>query len=429
MDTKTAYYDVDLRDGGRRMANLTELRLWKNKRAAILDSTIFYPEGGGQPGDRGTINGIPVIDVREEAGVILHVLDETANHEGGEAANGETSGGKASGLPKIQPGPVELVLDLNRRRDFTIQHSAQHLLSGTMLRLTGFPTVSMHLGEAYNTIDVDGPVPGAAVLAGVEEAVMDAVEADRPVIIHLCPPERLEDFPLRKIPPRGEAVIRVVEIEGCDFSPCCGTHAASTGTIGMVRILGAEKYKGMTRISFIAGRRCFADSRMLRENAVLISRALKVPVEETGHAVEALLEKYGALEERIKGIEEAAIRREAEAFLGRMPDFTGADGLRFYGECFSKNMEELLRMGKQAQKHTKAVLILGSERELKFAALCSAEGRDIRPDIKQALDAAGGKGGGGPAFFQGQFDSAETFRAFFDELKKLPGAVIEGPSL
>ncbi|MDR2470546.1 MAG: alanyl-tRNA editing protein [Treponema sp.] len=429
MGTKTAYYDVDPRGSGRYGAILTELRPWKNKRAAILDSTVFYPKGGGQPGDRGTINGIPVLDVREEDGVIFHILDEASG--AGEAADGPAaSGGKTAGPPELGPGPVELALDLIRRRDFTIQHSAQHLLSGTMLRLTGFPTVSMHLGETYNTIDVDGPVPGAAVLAGVEEEVMDAIEADRPVIIHLCPPERLEDFPLRKIPPRDREVIRVVEIEGCDFSPCCGTHAASAGAIGMVRIVGAEKYKAMTRISFIAGRRCFADSRMLRENAVRVSRALKVPVEETGRAVEALLEKYGALEERLGGIEEDAARREAEALIGRASSDSDSAGLRFYGERFaSKTMEELLRIGRQAQKRTAAALVLGSERELKFAALCSAKGTDLRPDIKRALDAAGGRGGGGPGFFQGQFDSAEMFRAFFDALGTIPGAVVHGPSL
>ncbi|MDR2051990.1 MAG: hypothetical protein LBP80_01120 [Treponema sp.] len=133
------------------------------------------------------------------------------------------------------------------------------------------------------------------------------------MIVHLCPPENIADFPLRKTPPRGEEVIRVVEIQGNDFSPCCGIHLKSTGRIGMLRVLGAEKYKGMTRVSFIAGRRVFQDSRVLRQNGEIISRALKVPVAETGKAALALIGRLGRLEKQVKEVEEAAGQGEESA--------------------------------------------------------------------------------------------------------------------
>jgi alanyl-tRNA synthetase len=390
-------------------ASLVGKRAWKDSQALILDKTIFYPEGGGQPGDRGTINGIPVIDVREEDGEILHIV---------------AAAGAASAVVLPLSASLELAVDRRRRRDFTVQHSAQHLLSGTVLRLTGFPTVSMHLGEDCNTIDVDAPVLDGAALLKVEDSVMTAVEENHPLIIHLCPPEKVEDFPLRKIPPKGEEVIRIVEIEGNDFSPCCGTHVASTGQIGMVRILGAEKYKGMTRVTFIAGRRCLEDSRMLRKNGGEISRILKVPVEETAGAVAAAAEKTALLEQRLKAFEEETARREAAALHERAAVSSGpADmqdpaGAALYAESFSgKTMEEVLRIGKQVQKLDRGIFVLGSEQDLKFAALCSRKDLDIRPRLQSVLEDAGGKGGGGPSFFQGQFDSPEKYRNFFAMLE------------
>ena len=92
----------------------------------LLDKTIFYPEVGGQPGDRGSINGISLLDVREKDGEILHLV---------------------SAAVQLKPGPAELLLDHRRRRDHTVLHTGQHLLSGIILRMTGAPTVSMHLGE------------------------------------------------------------------------------------------------------------------------------------------------------------------------------------------------------------------------------------------------------------------------------------------
>jgi alanyl-tRNA synthetase len=379
------------------------------KRALILDKTIFYPEGGGQAADRGSINGIPLEDVQEKDGEILHLV----------------SGGGA----ELVPGPAELMLDQRRRRDFTVQHTGQHLLSGTILKMTGKPTVSMHLGEEYNTIDVDSPDFGEETLLAVEEAVMDAIEEDCPVILHLCPPEDITQFPLRKIPPPGEAVIRVVEIAGRDFSPCCGTHCRSTGQIGMLKILGAEKYKGMTRITFIAGRRCLRDSRMLRNNGEIISRALKIPVAETGKGVLALLEKTARLERDLKVREEEAAEIKVRDLLNKagLPPAAGSGApasgpVPVLAEYVpGAGIDEVLRIGRAAQKKTGALLVLASEKDQKFAAFCSLKGFDLRPLLKAPLEAQGGKGGGGPGFFQGLFDSPDALAAFMAAVQALPG--------
>jgi alanyl-tRNA synthetase len=366
-------------------ARVVELRPYAARgedcRAAALDRTIFYPEGGGQPGDRGTLNGHAVLDTREEDGVVLHLLEAGA-------AAGLRVGAEAA-----------LRLDVERRQDLSAHHTAQHLLSGCILRLGGAWTVSMHMGAEYCTIDVDAPALDEGTLRAAEEAVFEAIQRDVPVITHLCPPEDVHSFPLRKKIPQTDEQIRVVEIQGFDFSPCCGTHLKSAGQIGMLQILGAERYKGMTRVSFVAGRRSLAYSRLLRDNCGGISRRLSVPAGETRAAVEALQEKCAALEERLRGQEEAIAGFKADLLLA------GAGG----GEApirhlfAEEGIDDLMRIGKLAQKRTGRALILGSKKENAFVAFCSAPGADLKALLAPALEARGGKGGGKGGFFRGAF--------------------------
>lgn len=408
MKTSAAYYDYSA--AAPFLSEILEIRKAGDAVAVILDATIFYPEGGGQSADRGTINGAALLDVKEEGGEILHFLS-------------------AEDAARLSPGPAELVLDAARHRDFTVHHTAQHLLSGTILRLTGKPTVSMRLGEEICTIDVDAPDLTQDALIAVEDAAADAIEADVPVIIHFCLPENVTDFPLRKTPPQGAEVIRVVEIQGNDFSPCCGTHLKSTGPIGVLKTLGAEKYKGMTRITFVAGRRALRDYRLLRQNGDLISRTLKTPVSEIGKGALALIDRTSQLERRVKDLEEAAAQTRAEALLKEAGiltgDAAGSGTGQVYAICIPcVDMAEALRIGRAAQKLSGAVLILGSEREGKFAAFCSAKGADLRSLLKDPLEAAGGRGGGGPSFFQGAFDPPEKLRAFLEAIPRSGGAAL-----
>jgi alanyl-tRNA synthetase len=391
MNTERLYYDIH--DGGVHAAAILEIRRLKDKVALILDKTIFYPEGGGQSGDRGVINGAVLLDVREEGREILHLVAE---------ADGAA----------LKTGVAELTLDVQRRRDFTTQHTAQHLLSGTILRLTGKPTLSMHLGDEVNTIDVDTPDFTMDTLVQVEEAVANAIEGNHPLITHLCPPENVADFPLRKVPPQDEEVIRVVEIQGNDFSPCCGTHLRSIGEIGILRILGAEKYKGMTRVSFIAGRRVLNDSRLLRNNADIVSRALKVPVAETAQATLALLEKAGALERRVKTLEETLATLKATELLQQAGMLAEGAPTVLALSLPDADIDEALRIGRAAQKLSGATLVFASPRDAKVAAFCSVKSVDIRPLVKPAMEANNGRGGGGPSFVQGQFPSAQELAAF-----------------
>jgi len=377
---KRFYFEPELE---RANANIVSIQTGGGRQALVLDSTIFYPEGGGQPCDRGTINGVAVIDVQEKDGLVNHYT---------EAA-------------ELKPGPAELILDAGRRRDFSTQHTAQHLLSATFLRLLGAPTVSMHLGDEYCSIDVDIAELSALDLETVEEAVCDIIENDYPTVVHLCPPENIEDFPLRKKPPVGESIIRVLEIDGYDYSPCAGTHLPSTSRIGILRILGAEKYKGMNRVSFIAGRRVLHDSRTIRAAAERATQMLKLPVARVDEGVKALIEKCAGLERSLLNAREALAQYEAERLVAR--------GGRLILECYGdRNMDEALRVGRAAQKQSDAIIVMASAAERKAAILCARTDFDLRPLAKPLLESTRGKGGGGPSFFQAAFDSKSDLDAF-----------------
>jgi alanyl-tRNA synthetase len=410
MKTEKIYYNYVSADPFR--AEILELRPSGNGNIQILlDKTIFYPEGGGQPSDRGTINGVPLLDVREKDGEILHLVS-------------------AEWAEKLKQGPVELVLDACRRRDLTNLHTGQHLLSGAIFNITGAYTVSMHLGDETCTIDVDTHLnsgPNAKeindeILINIEEAVADAIEKNLPVNIYLCPPEDISSFPLRKPPPQVDEVIRVVEIEGYDCVACCGTHLKSTAEIGMLRILGTEKYKGMTRITFIAGRRLLRESRLLRQNALVISHALNIPISEIGKGVLDYLEKTSQTEKRLKALGEKAIREMAEALLLKAATAAKSGDASTDPVIIIENYSDIdiatvLSLGKIAQKQTQAVLILASEQALKFTAFCSTKGFDLRLFLKDAFEAQAGRGGGSLSFFQGSFETKETLNAFLQALK------------
>jgi alanyl-tRNA synthetase len=183
----------------------------------------------------------------------------------------------------------------------------------------------------------------------------------------------------------------------------------------------------MTRVSFIAGRRVLRDSRLLRRNGEAVSRSLKVPVAEIGQGTLALLDRAGRLERRVKDLEEEAAGHKAEALL-RKAGILGEDGNdraeegRVYIEYLpGADMDEVLRIGRAAQRLTRAILVTALEREGKFAAFCSAKAADIRGIFKASLEERGGRGGGGPSFFQGQFSSGEALRAFLDDLPERAG--------
>ncbi len=267
---------------------------FQGKASVVLDRTLFYPEAGGQLADRGVLlregaAEVPIADVQiDDQGVIHHLLGE--------------------GAAPVE-GEVQGKIDLDRRRDHMAQHTAQHMLSRALLDLARAPTVSARLGAGSCTIDVEVPNVNEADLARTEDLV-NAVVRDDVVVRQLFPTdEELGKLDLRRAPKVSKG-IRIIEVEGFDLTPCGGTHCTRTGQIGVVRLVGIERYKGKIRLSFHAAARAIADMRDKDRALSRLARDLTCGPLDVGAAVERL-----RAESKSKGEALTAARGELAAML------------------------------------------------------------------------------------------------------------------
>ncbi|MEI6875713.1 MAG: alanyl-tRNA editing protein, partial [Spirochaetota bacterium] len=272
-------------------------------RLLELDRTLFFPEGGGQPCDLGTIDGLSLEAVQDEGGRVLHRLREPSD-----LATGSR---------------VELVLDRPRRMDHAAQHSAQHLLSGLFWNRGGVQTRSFHLGVDHSTIDLDMPVPNETVLDEVEARANAMIAEGPPYVVHRCPPEDPAKLDLRKPPPEGIGEIRIVEIAGLDFSPCCGTHVANARELRIVKILETERYKGLTRLSFVAGGRAVRRLARVYASARSASKVLSAPIEDLApealRLVKRVRDNAASPRDLLRALVSLGIDRAREGGLGFVP--------------------------------------------------------------------------------------------------------------
>ena len=252
-------------------ATLAELG---GKSSIVLGRTLFYPEGGGQLGDSGTLAvgalELAVADTQiDDAGTIHHVL---AGPPPDEARASLGAGASVHGT-----------IDAARRRDHMAQHTAQHALSRALADVARAETVSARLGSSTCTIDVARPGIPDAELHRAEDLVNALIGSDVEVRALYPSADELVKLPLRQQPKVTEGVIRVIDIDGFDITPCGGTHCTRTGQIGQARIVGLEKYKGMLRITFHAGLRALdrrareARRARRRSRPILTCGVLEVP--------------------------------------------------------------------------------------------------------------------------------------------------------
>jgi alanyl-tRNA synthetase len=360
----------------------------------ILGSTLFYPDGGGQPCDTGTLAGLSVLSVVEAGDDVVHRV---------KATDAEL---KAAGI--VSGATIRSVVDVERRRGHSEQHTAQHLLSSVLLRLRGAATLSFHLGERYASIDLDIAPLERAEADTVEDEVLHLIRDDYQVTTHLCPPENAASFPLRKEPSVETGVLRVVEIDGLEYSACCGTHVRSTGALGLFRIIKIEKYKVGCRVHFLAGGRAFADYRRLAELARDAAAVTGTPEDEVVTVMAANKNRIKALERSLDAARDAAAAAESRVFNVSVPP-----GAIVYTEsqsfdAASRLARALARLGRisvvSCLPELKAVACSPAPTEPGFKPVDSVFGLLARDK--------GGSGGGGKAFFQAAFPDAASLEAF-----------------
>jgi alanyl-tRNA synthetase len=223
----------------------------------VLDATVFFPEGGGQPCDLGTIENVPVVNVFEKSGVVFHTLQhfDVPNKSDSHLHKAVWEAGEK----------VNCRLDWERRFSHMQRHCGEHILSGVFFSECGGVNRGFHMGKDYMTIDIDVQGISWETAERIEMLANQAIWANLPVTVrYFDNPSEAENLPLRKPLAINEDISIVCvgdESNPADCVACCGTHPSTSGQVGLLKIIKLENYKGMTRVYFKAGEEALEDYR------------------------------------------------------------------------------------------------------------------------------------------------------------------------
>jgi len=408
--------------------------------AIELDRTAFYPTGGGQPNDTGMLGEARVVDCIEvETEGILHLI--------------------VGSVPEIGDR-VHGRIDWLRRLDHLQQHTGQHILSAAFIKLFDAPTHSFRVLEHECEIDVALDDPTNKRIEQAVDLANQVIWENRPMTIRQVTAEQAATLPLRKEPPR-EGELRVIEIDDFDLTPCGGTHAKSTGEVGVIAVRSWERAKGLTRIQFMAGMRAVADYRKANRIARDVAALFSAGREDSPALVARLVEESKKLRRRVSELEEVACRVEAEELLKQASDgdrgssptvsegsvrassptvrggaesASGSDRVnnstveepgkspRIIAKLFNdRDADSLKRLALALIAHSHTVALLGSRdgetARLVFARSPDADG-DMRELMNRVCPIVGGRGGGKPDMAQGGGKKFENLAEAIDLASK-----------
>ena len=381
MTEKLYYKDSFL---SRFTATVTACQEQKEGWTVTLDRTAFYPEGGGQPADHGSLGDAAVLDVREKNGEILHLC----------------------GQPLAVGSQVEGQVDFQRRFDFMQQHSGEHIVSGILCKKFRCDNVGFHIGRELVTIDFNAALSHEDVET-VETLANQYIWEDHPLEAGFPSPAALEALDYRSKKAL-EGPVRIVSWPGADCCACCGTHVGSSGQVGLVKLISCQKFREGVRIEMAAGERALRWCRVIAGQNTKVSQLLSAKPGETAAAVERLQGEMYALRGRVAALEEEDFSRKAAAFAG-----TGG-ALLIEGPMSGESLRKLC--GKvQESAGGRCAVFAGSGDSWQYA-VSQPEG-DLRELAKRLNAALDGRGGGKPGFIQGSVQCGEDrIKTFFKEM-------------
>ena len=388
MQPTQKYYEAD---AYRREADAVILAAEPDGRGGgklALDGTVFYPEGGGQPADHGTLTlpdgaRLTVTDVHEQGGVIWHRVDALPDT----AAPGTAVTGR---------------IDWAWRFDKMQQHTGEHILSGILHQMFGAENVGFHIGSDAVRMDTSVPI-SAEGLREAELAANRMVWQNVSVLITYPTREELARMTYRS-KKEIEGQVRIVTIPGADVCACCGTHTAATGAVGQIKILAAENYKGGVRLSIVCGERALLAAQAMRQRQADIGALLSAKPSETAHAVHRVYDEYTALKFAHFGL----CSELFDALAAQVAP--GADAIRIVPGLDPDGLHRLAARLSEATTGLCAALTANE----KGTGYCLAQaGGDVRALTKALNTALNGRGGGKPGICQGSCAAApeqvETF--------------------
>ena len=339
----------------------------------VLDRTAFYPEGGGQPADRGTLGTVNVLDVQEKAETIIHYCD----------------------APLAEGTQVHGAIDWNRRFDLMQNHSGEHIVSGLIHQLYGYENVGFHMGDVIQ-IDFNGPL-NEEQLKDIETRANRIVMNNEEIIALFPDEEELKTLEFRS-KKELKGVVRIIEIPGADVCACCGTHVKRTGEIGLIKLLGWQKHKKGVRVEMLSGMRALAYVQAAMAENHKVSVALSAKEVETSSAVDALIRTSIRKDVRI---------REVSSMLLDYRLTEMKEGMKLAADYVDPlDRTVLIRYGNaMAEKAEIAAVLSGSEDHWNYHIIS----RTVPLKAKAAVLNAklNGRGGGSEEMIQGSFNASK----------------------
>lgn len=352
----------------------------KNGYEVILKDTIFYPEGGGQPGDRGTINDVKVLDTKRINGEVVHITE------------------------KEVIGKVHCVLDWDRRFDHMQQHTGEHIFSGMVHKYFGYENVGFHMGEKI-LVDFNGTLQEKDIEM-LEREANQTIWNNNPIEVSFPNEEELRTLDYRS-KKELSGKVRIVSIPSADICACCGTHVMYTGEVGLIKVLSFQKHKNGTRVEIVCGGRAFRQVCHIYNENQKISHLLSAPVDQTAMAVESLLENRNALQRRLSVYAQASLEkdfseiRENEPFVLLFTEGADRNEIRRYAN----------RIIDEKKAGTAAYINLEDNGNYSYLILSNTVPlREVGKVLNERLN---GKGGGRDTFLQGSFQAEK------EEIKKV----------
>jgi len=363
----------------------------------VLDRSGFFPESGGQTSDQGSIGPLRVVDVQETAdGSVQHVVEGSLASAG--VASGDT---------------IECCVDWRRRFDHMQQHTGQHVLSRAFIATSKLDTVSFHMGEESCTIDLLGAGINDEAVSRAEDLANAIVTENRPVRVRTVPVDELDGLGLRRSVPEGVTNARLVEVEGFDVIPCCGTHVRQTGELGVIKVVKGEKVRGTQRVYFKVGGRAFGDFRAKHDILQALSARLTTSVGDVPAKVEKLVAEGQQSRKDIKRLSQKLAALEAAALAAAAREL---GTYRLIAHFFSEGDDGYLRLvSAELRNQPRTVVILGGGDGGVVCGAADGVAVDFTQAVVEPARAAGGSGGGKGTFAQLKLPQGVDVRAFIEE--------------
>ena len=362
---KLFYKNCHLRSFSARVLSCTQTqRGW----AVTLDATAFYPEGGGQACDLGTLGGVRVLDVQEQEEQILHYCD----------------------APLTEGQVVEGQIDWERRFDLMQQHSGEHIVSGLVHSMLGHHNVGFHVGSDRMEIDFDGPITPQE-LAIIERKANEAVWQNLPIQCYYPSREALPTifYRTKKALPWP---VRLVQIEGVDSCACCGVHVEKTGEIGLIKLISCVKFHQGVRIELVCGGRAYQYMTRIFEENRAVSQAFSAPMDATGVAAQRASEALSAEKFRSAGLLSRLFGHIADSYAGQRNVVHFEEGL---------DSAQVRALADKLVGVTGGYCAVFSGVDGQLCYCLASRELDLRQMNKDMLSALDGRGGGKPDFQQG----------------------------